>query len=102
MAKKQKLTVLAVCGSGVVSSSMVEQKLKDILKPVASVEVIGTLPTAVKDYVDRGGVDFVVTTSPLPDGIGVPVVKGVALLTGIGEDAVIEEILKVANDILEN
>ncbi len=102
MAKKQKLTVLAVCGSGVVSSSMVEQKLKDILKSVASVEVIGTLPTAVKDYVDRGGVDFVVTTSPLPNGINVPVVKGVALLTGIGEDAVIEEILKVANDILAN
>lgn len=99
---KKKLTVLAVCGSGVVSSSMVEQKLKEILKPYAAVDVIGTLPTSVQGLVDRGGIDFIVTTSPLPDGIQVPVVKGVALLTGLGEDAVVEEIIQVAQGILQD
>ncbi len=99
MAKKS-LTVLAVCGSGVVSSSMIEQKLTDILKPIANVKVIGLLPTSVKSYVDRGGIDFVVTTSPIPGDISVPVVKGVSLLTGFGEDATIAEIKAVAESIL--
>ena len=99
MAKKT-LTVLAVCGSGVVSSSMIEQKLTDILKPIADVKVIGLLPTSVKTYVDRGGIDFVVSTSPIPGEISVPVVKGVALLTGFGEDACIAEIKQVAEKIL--
>ena len=99
MAKKT-LTVLAVCGSGVVSSSMIEQKLTDILSSIANVKVIGLLPTSVKSYVDRGGIDFVVTTSPIPGEISVPVIKGVALLTGFGEDACIAEIKEVADKVL--
>lgn len=98
---KRKLNVLAVCGSGVVSSSMVEQKLVEILKPIADVQVIGTLPQSVQGLVERGSVDFIVTTSPIPGTITVPVIKGVALLTGMGEDAVIEEIKRVAKSILD-
>jgi PTS system galactitol-specific IIB component len=100
MAKK-KLTVLAVCGSGVVSSSMIAQKIEDILEPLGvEAEVIGLLPTSVQGYVERGGIDFVVSTSPIPGEINVPVIKGVALLTGFGEDAVIEEIKKTAQEII--
>lgn len=98
---KLTLNVLAVCGSGVVSSSMIAQKLEDILKPLGvKPHVIGLLPTSVQSYVERGGVDFVVSTSPIPGTINVPVVKGVALLTGFGEDACIAEILKVAKEII--
>jgi PTS system galactitol-specific IIB component len=101
MPAKKKLTVLAVCGSGVVSSSMIAQKLEDILKPLgAEASVIGLLPTSVQSYVERGGIDFVVSTSPIPGTITVPVIKGVALLTGFGEDECIEEIQRVAREIL--
>jgi len=99
MAKKT-LNVLAVCGSGVVSSSMIEQKIVDNLESIANVKVVGLVSTSVKAYVDRGGYDFVVTTSPIPGEINIPVIKGVALLTGFGEDAVIEEIQRVAKEIL--
>jgi len=101
MAQKLSLTVLAVCGSGVVSSSMISQKLEDILKPLGvTLNVIGMLPTSVQTYIEQGGIDFVVATSPIPGTITVPVVKGVALLTGFGEEACIEEILLVAKEIL--
>lgn len=101
MPAKNRLTVLAVCGSGVVSSSMIAQKLEDILKPMGvEPNVIGLLPTSVQSYVERGGIDFVVSTSPIPGTIAVPVVKGVALLTGFGEDECIEEIKKVAKEVL--
>ncbi len=98
---KTTLTVLAVCGSGVVSSSMIAQKLEDILKPFGvQPRVIGLLPNSVQEYVDRGGIDFVVSTSPIPGTISVPVVKGVALLTGFGEEECIEEIKRVVKEIL--
>lgn len=98
---KRKLTILAVCGSGVVSSSMIAQKIEDELESIGiDTEVIGLLPNSVESYVDRGGIDFVVTTSPIPGDIKVPVIKGVALLTGFGEDAVIEEIKQTAKDVL--
>lgn len=98
---KPTLTVLAVCGSGVVSSSMIAQKLEEIIKPLGvKPQVIGLLPTSVQNYVERGGIDFIVTTSPIPGSINVPVVKGVALLTGFGEEACVEEIKRVAKEII--
>lgn len=101
MAPRPTLTVLAVCGSGVVSSSMIAQKLVDILKPLGvEPKVIGLLPTSVQTYIEQGGVDFVVSTSPIPGKITVPVIKGVALLTGFGEDACREEIYRVAKEVL--
>ena len=36
--------------------------------------------------------DIVVATTPVPDDIGKPVFKGLPFLTGIGRDALIEEI----------
>ncbi len=101
MATRQTLTILAVCGSGVVSSSMIAQKMEEIIKPLgAEAKVIGLLPTSVQTYVEQGGIDFVVATSPIPGKITVPVIKGVALLTGFGEEACRAEITRVAKDIL--
>jgi PTS system galactitol-specific IIB component len=80
---------------------MIAQKLEDILKPLGvEPHVIGLLPTSVQTYIERGGIDFVVSTSPIPGTITVPVVKGVALLTGFGEEACIAEITRVAKEIL--
>jgi len=96
-----KLTVLAVCGSGVVSSSMIAQKIKDILSSLAvDLDVIELLPTSVEEYVQRGNIDFIVTTSPIPGDIKVPIIKGIALMTGFGEDTVVEEIMSTAQEII--
>jgi len=101
MASKMTLTVLAVCGSGVVSSSMIAQKVEELLKPLGvEPKVVGLLPTSVQTYIEQGGIDFVVSTSPIPGTITVPVIKGVALLTGFGEDAVKEEIVRVAKELI--
>ena len=98
---KRKLTVLAACGSGVVSSSMIAHKVEEILAPLdIEVDVIGLLPTSVENFIQKNTVDFVVTTSPIPGEIHVPVIKGVALLTGFSEESVTEEIRQTAEKIL--
>ena len=81
---------------------MIAQKIEDTLAPLGlKAEVIGLLPNSVQGYVERGGIDFIVTTSPIPGEINVPVIKGVALLTGFGEDEVLEEIRVTAKRISE-
>ena len=100
MAKKS-LNILTVCGSGVVSCSMLDQRIREVLKPLgADITVNGTLPPSVETLVNHGDVDFVVTTSPVPGKIKVPVIKAVALLSGFGEDECLAEILKVATEVL--
>ncbi|MDY6867428.1 MAG: PTS fructose transporter subunit IIB [Chloroflexota bacterium] len=100
---KQKLTVLAVCGAGVVSSTMIAQKIEDVLSSLGvEVEVVCLLSASVEAYLEQADVDFIVTTSPIPGDIQIPVVKGVALLTGFNEEAVVEEIQQTARQILGN
>ncbi len=98
---KRKLRVLAVCGAGVVSSTLIAQKIEDILATLGvEVEVICLLPASVEGYIERGDVDFIVTTSPIPGDVQVPVIKGVALLTGFNEEIVLEEIRQTAREII--
>jgi PTS system galactitol-specific IIB component len=98
---KRNLIVLAVCGSGVVSSSIIAQKIEDILTPLGvDVEVICLLPTSVETYLEQDEVDFIVTTSPIPGDITVPIIKGVAILTRYDEEAVSEKIKQTARNIL--
>ena len=40
------------------------------------------------------GVDLIVSTTPLPGNLGVPVIQTLAFLTGIGKEAVIEQIIQ--------
>ena len=81
---------------------MIGHRLEDILEDLgATANVIGLLPNSVQDYVERGGIDFIVTTSPIPGDIKVPVINAVGLLSGFGEEECIEEITKTAKEILE-
>ena len=96
------LNVLGVCGSGTVSSTLLADRVRDILEEQKiRVKTVGVMPQMVQEYVDRGGVDFVVTTSPIPGKVNVPVIKGVPLLTGFGEEECVKEIIDTAKRILD-
>ena len=98
---KKKLNILTVCGSGVVTCSMFDQRIREHLSSLdIDITINGTLPPSVESLVNRGDVDFVVSTTKLPGKIDVPVIMGVSLLSGFGEEECLEEIMKVATDIL--
>jgi len=46
----------------------------------------------------KQGADLIVTTSTMRFDPGIPVVKGLAFLTGIGIDEVVKEILDILKD----
>jgi len=87
---KTKL-VLVVCGTGVATSTLVAAKVEEEMRsrgvPISTQqckasEVRSLAPNA----------DLIVATTPVPNGLGKPVIKGLAFLTGIGREAVLDQI----------
>jgi PTS system galactitol-specific IIB component len=83
--------VLVACGTAVATSTVVAMAIEDAMKekgiPVSirqckATEVPGLVPE----------VDVIVSTTPIPDNLGKPVIKGLPFLTGIGKDAALAEI----------
>ena len=75
-----EISILSVCGSGVVTSHMVANKL---------------VPSELDGYLTRGSYDFIAYSSPIGDDThGVPAFSAMGLITGLGEDEFKEEALE--------
>lgn len=97
-----KLFVLVVCDAGVVISSMIVNKIEALLLPLSNkVMVVHLLPIAVEAILKQKKVDFIVSTSPIPGDINVPIINGLPLLTGFDEAKRNEEILGLAQEIIK-
>ncbi|MDR0850919.1 MAG: PTS fructose transporter subunit IIB [Clostridiales Family XIII bacterium] len=87
--------LLCVCGSGAVSSSMVAMKLKDALREHGyNATTVETSPNSVAGMVESTHFDLIACVSPVPGDFSVPKIDAVGMLTGLGEDQVIEDCLK--------
>lgn len=95
------INVLSVCGSGTVTSSMVAGKVQEFLSDKGyAVNTTEARPTEALNLAQSGRFDFITFTSPLQSGdYGIPAINAFACLTGIGEDAFFEEVLKVVKDL---
>lgn len=87
--------ILVACGNGIATSTVVASKVRDYLSE-NGVDVSTTqtklmeVPSKVLDY------DLLITTGQFEGQTGdVPVVKGMPILTGIGVDQTMEEILNI-------
>ena len=89
--------ILIACGNGIATSTVVASKVKEYLSE-HGVDASTTqtklmeVPSKVQDY------DLLVTTGQFEGQTGdVPVVKGMPILTGIGAEQTMEEILNHLN-----
>ncbi|MBE9478690.1 MAG: PTS sugar transporter subunit IIB [Chloroflexi bacterium] len=96
------LKILAVCGSGVVSSSMIVTQIKDILGAHnIKVQTFELMPQMVKSHLERNEADLVVATTKVPGDIDIPIINAVALLSGMGKEQFVEELVTTAKKILD-
>ena len=94
MAKQVK--ILCVCGSGTVSSSMVANKLKEKLADHGyDVHAVECSPTSAETALAAGGFSLMACVSPVYEDFGIPKVNAVGMLTGLSEDQVLEDCLKI-------
>ncbi|MBN2044557.1 MAG: PTS sugar transporter subunit IIB [Anaerolineales bacterium] len=85
-------TVIVSCGTAIATSTVAAKAIEEACK-AAGIDVVTKQCKAaeIKNFVD--GADLIVTTSQVRFDPGIPVINGLAFLTGIGKDKVIEEII---------
>lgn len=87
--------ILLACGMGVATSTVVVNRLTEAMKErglagtyMATQCKIAEVPTKADDY------DFVIATTRVPE-VGVPVINGVPLLTGIGAAKIWDDVAEL-------
>jgi PTS system galactitol-specific IIB component len=86
-------TILVACGTAIATSTVVAKGIEEALEK-RGIDVVTRQCKAAEIKSMLNGVDLVVTTTPVPPNLGVPVIQTLAFLTGIGREAVIEQIIK--------
>lgn len=83
--------VLIICGTGVATSTVVAAKVRDHLaeKGIGANVVQGKVMDIVGGDVDA---DLIVATTDVPSTVTVPVIRALPLLTGMGQEEVLDEI----------
>ena len=91
-------TVIVSCGTGIATSTVAAKAIEEACKE-AGIDVI-TKQCKGQEIPEllRQGADLIVTTSTMRFDPGIPVVKGLAFLTGVGKDEVVQEILDHLRD----
>jgi len=91
-------TVIVACGTAIATSTVAAKAIEEACKEAGIQVVTKQCKVAeIQGYINQGA-DLIVTTSQMRFDPGIPVINGLAFLTGVGKDQVIKEIL----DILEN
>ncbi len=86
-------TILVSCGTAIATSTVVAKGIEEALKS-RGIDVITRQCKAAEIRTQLSGVDLIVTTTPVPSDLGVPVIQTLAFLTGIGKEEVINQITK--------
>ncbi|QKD06711.1 PTS sugar transporter subunit IIB [Mesorhizobium loti] len=84
-------TILFACGTGIATSTAVNVAVTEAMKKRGlTFNAQQAKATEVPGLADS--VDFIVSTTPISASVTKPVIKGLAFLTGIGKDKVLDEI----------
>lgn len=85
--------VIVSCGTGIATSTVAAKAIEEACKAAGIDVTTKQCKAAEIPILVEQGADLIVTTSQMRFDPGIPVVKGLAFLTGIGIDQVVEDIL---------
>jgi PTS system galactitol-specific IIB component len=91
-----KLVVIS-CGTAVATSTVVARAIEEACKE-AGISVATRQCKAAEVRQMAQGADLIVTTTPIPSDIGVPVIQGLSFLTGVGKDETLKQIVEALSD----
>ncbi len=87
-----RIKILSICGSGVVTSSMIASKLKDMFEEKGyDAETVEANSSEVEGYCSRDHFDLIAYASPIGSSFGVPAFNAIGLITGMGEEKFMED-----------
>lgn len=98
MSRKKSIKLLTVCGSGIVTSSMVANKLTEMFEDEGyEVKAMEANPSELATYIARDHYDLVAYASPInmDDLDGTPALAAIGLITGLGDEEFLEKALEI-------
>lgn len=95
-----EVKILIACGSGIATSTVAQEKVKQILKE-ARIPARITKGTVGQVQTLQDGVDVVMLTTRYPKPLKKPLVQVFGLISGINEDAIKDEIVSTCRSVLE-
>jgi len=85
--------ILVACGNGIATSTVVASKIREYAESKGI--NIKTEQAKLLEVPSKGNnYDLVVTTGKFGGQLEVPIINGLPLLTGVGEESVLEEIVE--------
>lgn len=89
--KNQVYKIVVACGTAIATSTHVSIKLRELLEERGwKINTVQCRVQEIETYAD--GAAVIVATAQVPYEINVPVINGIAFLTGIGIEEVINQI----------
>ncbi|MBR0598252.1 PTS fructose transporter subunit IIB [Sinanaerobacter chloroacetimidivorans] len=96
----KKVKILCVCGSGTVSSAMVASKLREQLKEKGfDADTVETSPNGIESEISGTHFDLIACVSPVYTDYGIPKVNAVGMLTGLGEEKVVDDCVAILKNV---
>ena len=98
---KSKIKMAVACGGGIFTTTVVTDKIKDILKKEKI--QFSITPHTITEVANLEGYDLIVVTGKTnaTNKAGAPVMLGLPLFTGVGAEEFTEELLKEIRRIME-
>ena len=93
----QPKRVLVSCGTAIATSTVVAKGIEEAMKE-RGIDVRTRQCKASEIRGLASDADLIVTTTPVPDDLGVPVIQTLAFLTGIGKEEVLDQIENYLKD----
>lgn len=95
-----EVKILIACGSGIATSTVAQEKVKEILKEAGipakiSKGTVGQVQSLQADY------DVIMLTTRYPKPLDKPMIQVFGLISGIGEDAVKQQVIDTCRKVLE-
>ena len=92
--------VLSVCGSGTVSSTMIDLIMMEKFEELGyGFQATLVNPVGVKTALMSGDYDFIAYTSPVEEEVNIPKINAVNFMTGFAEEEFMEEALHVLDEL---
>jgi len=91
-------TIIVSCGTGIATSTVAAKAIEEACKEAGVKVRTKQCKAAEIQILLDAGADLIVTTSQMRFDPGIPVVKGLSFLTGIGREETIAEILEHLKD----
>jgi PTS system galactitol-specific IIB component len=93
----QPKRILVSCGTAIATSTVVAKAIEEAMQE-RGIKVVTRQCKASEIRGLAADADLIVTTTPVPDDLGVPVIQTLAFLTGMGKEEVIDQITNILQE----